>query len=274
MEPESVYTFFKKNVGEEDVIKLLLLSAGKSLISVAIVIGALLAFAKLTEQYGLGFSCLFTFITIIFTTISVFVTMGWSIKSPNTFQLFKPSTWNLLPMNKFLYFDGDELIDKGSKYINYIIAWSLSIGLIISIFIIGIISIGIYAITISLFSSLDIPSGFLYTAIPCTISFLGMSALFLKLKWKKLWLDGFNWNLAAWCICASIIITMISFVAGVAIRRIAGFIGIEYTAILVISYIIITAVYVYLDLKQWISNKSREIMATQSKTAEIMSSDT
>lgn len=284
MESDNVMTFFKKNVGEEDVIKLLLMSAGKALVSVAILIGALLSFFKLVEWYGFGFSILFVGVIFVLMIWSTMIVFGDTIRRDSTdftksrFAPFHPSKWkyafdNALPVNKMIYFDSSEIrdYDNGLYYMHYLAAWSLSIVMFIIIMGIGMIGVAVYAAIVSLILSTDVNPEFLYIAVPCVSSFIIMSVLFLKLKWKKLWIDGFNWNLAAWCVCAAVIITMISFVTGVAIRRIAGFIGIEYTAILVTSYVAITAVYVYLDLKQWMAKKAREsaVAATISKSSEV-----
>jgi len=261
---ESVFSFFKHNVGEEDIIKLLLMSAGKALVTVAILICALLSIFKLSEWYGFGFVAL---LTVTFTVLMLWSCMyifGWAITGvDSTFDIFHYKTWshvfdNLLPLNKMLYFDDGEIKPGcGESFSNYCVAWGIAAISTVILFGIGLVTVYIYAIIIALLEATTLSLEFLYIAVPCTLSVIIMSALFLKLKWRKIWLDGFNWNLAAWCICAAVVVTTIAFVTGVAIRRIAGFIGIEYTAILVALYVIITATYVYLDLKQWMINKAR-----------------
>jgi hypothetical protein len=176
------------------------------------------------------------------------------------FSIVNYKTWKYVlegmpPLNKMIYFDINELNEELPLVFCYLASWAVSIVLLALTALVGIICIYLYAFVVSLRISIIIPPEALLTDIAIVSSIIIMSALFLKLKWRKIWINGFNLNLAAWCICAAIIITTISFVAGVAIRRIAGYIGIEYTAILVSSYVIITAIYVYLDLKQWLANK-------------------
>lgn len=265
MNNESVFGYFKHNVGEEDFIKLLLMSAGKALVSVGILLGALLAFAKLSEWYSIGFACLLLFTTVLSMTWACMIMFGLATSDKSIrFDFRNYKTWkyiisDILPLNKIFYIDENEFRD-GYKdlFATYLLSWLIGILIIGIAYIIGVISLFFLAFVIAFLDSTAISTEFLYIAIPCTSSVIIMSILFLKLKWKKIWLDGFNWNLAAWCICSAIVITTIAFVTGVAIRRIAGFIGIEYTAILVSSYIIITAVYVYLDIKQWMARKARE----------------
>jgi hypothetical protein len=146
-----------------------------------------------------------------------------------------------------------------SVIIGVVITWAL----VFLSTLIGLVLIYLYAIIISLAVSIYFPPESIITMGTIVTSVILMSALFIKLKWKKIWIDGFNLNLAAWCICVAVIITMISFITGFAIRRIAGFIGVEYTEILVISYIAITAMYVYLDLKQWLDNKEANRIAQE-----------
>jgi hypothetical protein len=260
---ENVFSFFKQNVGEEDVIKLLLLSAGKALVTVAILLSAILSYFKLCEWYGSWFVTLLIGIFTVYVIWSCSYQLSESIGIKHRFDTFNYKTWryvfnNLLPLNKSLYFDGNEIKNGsgiGSVFGFYAIAWMSSILFTFITFIIGLILIYLYAFIISLRISIEIPPESLLVDITLILSVVIMSILFLKLKWRKIWLDGFNLNLAAWCVCAAFVITTISFVAGVAIRGIAGFIGIEYTAILVSAYVIITAIYVYLDLKQWLANK-------------------
>jgi hypothetical protein len=137
----------------------------------------------------------------------------------------------------------------------------------------GYLFIGIYALISSLDIYIGLPLESLLTIGYLLLSTIFMSSLFLKLKWKKIKSsDGYNWNLIAWCVCAAVIITMISLTAGVAIRNIAGFIGIEYTITLVMLYVLITVVYVYLDLRQWMDKKENERLmkeASEKKALEV-----
>jgi hypothetical protein len=271
---ENVFSFFKKNVGEEDVIKLLLISAGKALVTVAILLIALLSFFKLSEWYGFGFITLLIATFTMYTIWSCLDQFGNAIGiTQQQFDFFDHKTWKyifngLLPLNKIFYFDNAEIrngSEMGSSLGFYAASWLMSVVMTAVTFIVGIavffIGFIIYALIMTIRISIIFPPESILTIITVVSSVIIMSALFIKLKWRKIWLNGFNLNLVAWCICAAFVITTIAFVAGVAIRRIAGFIGIEYTAILVSLYVVITATYVYLDLKQWIANKSRESVA-------------
>lgn len=272
----NVLSFFKGNVGEEDVIKLLLLSATKALISVLIFIGAIFSYVKLCEKFG------FEFITLSIILVTCF-SMWYCSRGleeylgtgDSKFRWYNYKSWKLsfenLQFKKMLYVDStDKMLEVYWLYFESVLA---GVCLSTITFAFGYLLIHIYAII----SSLDIYIGFpvesLLTIGYLLLSTIFMSALFLKLKWKKIKLtDGYNWNLAAWCICAAVIITMISLIAGVAIRRIAGFIGIEYTIILVTSYIAITAVYVYLDLKQWMDKKESERIAKEASEKKVLES--
>jgi hypothetical protein len=273
----NVLSFLKGNVGEEDVIKLLLLSATKALLSVLIFVGAIFSYIKLCNKFE------FEFITLSIVLITCF-SMWYCSRGleeylgvgNNEFRWYNYRSWKLsfhnLQFKKMLYVDATDKIFK--VYWLYFESVIAGICLTITTFAFGYLVFHIYALV----SSLDIYIGFPFESF-LTIGYLllstiFMSALFLKLKWKKIKLtNGYNWNLVAWCVCAAVIITMISLVAGVAIRRIAGFIGIEYTAILVASYILITTVYVYLDLRQWIDKKERDRLAkeaSEKKSLETM----
>lgn len=276
MVSNDVFSFLKGNVGEEDVIKLLLLSAVKALLSVAIFIGGLMSYVKLCEWVGFGFTTLWVG---IFTIIMLFhfsrgisyELMGMESK-PISIRKYK--TWKYIfegiQIHKLFYLSLLDVkldqyqyknLDYASTKISelYLHSWTKSIISLIFTYGLGLILVYIYAsFSVSIFISAPIESYITIGAI--AISIISLSYVFLKLKWKKLWLeDGtFNWNLAAWCICASVIITTISFIAGVAIRNLAGIIGVEYTTILVLSYAIITAIYVYIDIKEWIARKAHE----------------
>jgi hypothetical protein len=270
---ENVFSFFKKNVGEEDVIKLLLISAGKALVTVAILLIALLSFFKLSEWYGFEFITLLIGVFTICMMWSCLHQFGDATGITQRFDVLNYKTWiyalsGLLPLNKIFYFDNVEIrngTEMGSSLGFYATSWLMSVVMTAVTFIVGVavffIGYIIYTLIMTIRISIIFPPESILTTITMVSSVIIMSALFIKLKWRKIWLNGFNLNLVAWCICAAFVITTIAFVAGVAIRRIAGFIGIEYTAILVSLYVVITATYVYLDLKQWIANKSRESVA-------------
>jgi len=268
-----VLSFFKQNAGEEDVIKILLLSATKALISVAILIGAIISYFKLCEQFG--FEC----ITLLIISVTIF--SMWSCSRElnrviglkiDEMSLYDYKTWKYIFKNlqfkRMLYFNESEKVNYMQElsmlyFTSVILGIVITLALVFLSTLIGLVLIYFYAIIISLAVSIYFPPESIITIGTIITSVILMSALFIKLKWKKIWIDEFNWNLAAWCVCVAVIITMISFITGFAIRRIAGFIGIEYTGILVISYIAITTMYVYLDLKQWLDNKEANRIAQE-----------
>lgn len=272
----NVLSFFKGNVGEEDIIKLSLISAVKAFISVLIFIGAIFSYIMLCEKFGLEFITLSIILIICFSMWYCSRGLGEYLGiNGSEFRWYNYKSWALLFKNlqfkKMLYVDGnDKTFDIYWLYFE-----SILVGICLSsvTFCFGYLLIGIYALILSLDIYIGWPLESLITIGYLLLSTIFMSSLFIKLKWKKIKLtDGYNWNLIAWCVCAAIIITMISLVAGVAIRNIAGFIGIEYTIILVASYILITAVYVYLDLKQWMDKKENERLikeASEKKALEI-----
>lgn len=273
-----VLSFFKQNAGEEDVIKILLLSATKALISVAILIGAIISYFKLCEQFG------FEYITLLIISIIIFSMWYCSRELSRTIgikfneiDIFHYKTWKYifenLQFKQMLYFNESEKRNNLQElsmlyFASVIVGVVITLTLVFLSTLIGLVLIYLYAIIISLAVSIYFPPESIISIGTIITSVVLMSALFIKLKWKKIWIDKFNWNLAAWCVCVAVIITMISFITGFAIRRIAGFIGIEYTEILVISYIAITAMYVYLDLKQWLDNKEAKRIAKELREKE------
>jgi hypothetical protein len=274
MVSNDVFSFLKGNVGEEDIIKLLLISAVKALVSVAIFIGGLMAYVKLCEIIG------FEVTTLLFGIFTILMFFHFSrgisfdlMQLENKFSIWNYRTWKYIldgiQIRKLFYLSLTDVkidigmfdLDYASERIGslYLSSWIKSLLATVFIYSFGVILIYTYAIIISsdIFISAPIESYIIIGAIVTSFSLL--SYLFLKLKWKKIWKDGkVNWNLVAWCICASVIITTISFIAGVAIRNLAGIIGVEYTVILVLLYTIITAVYVYVDIKEWIAKKEYE----------------
>jgi len=269
-----VLSFFKGNVGEEDVIKLLLLSAVKALVSVLIFIGAIFSFVKLCEKFGFEFIILSVILITCFSMWYCSRGLEEYLGTGNSeFRWYNYKSWKLafnnLQFKKMLYVDStDTMLEVYWLYFESVLA---GVCLSIITFAFGYLIIHIYAII----SSLDIYIGFPLESFLVIgyllLSTIFMSALFLKLKWKKIKLvDGYNWNLAAWCVCTAVIITMMSLIAGVAIRHIAGFIGIEYTIILITSYVVITTVYVYLDLKQWIDKKENERLAKEASDKKML----
>ena len=280
MVSNNVFSFLKGNVGEEDVIKLLLLSAVKALISVAIFIGGLMSYVKLCEWYGFEFITLaiimITFFSMWYCSVFGVNTMLNGVDSYNWFYFRDYKTWasvfTHIHWKDMLYIDGNKIIYGDGFFPTsvYVLSIVISICCTFFAFATGVFIITVYAVL----TSLDIYIGFPIEAF-LTISYLllstiFMSALFLKLKWKKIKLDdGYNWNLAAWCVCAAIMITTLTLIAGVAIRRIAGFIGIEYTAILISSYVAMTAIYVYIDLRQWMDRKEAQRIKEEEKKKKM-----
>jgi len=263
-----VISFFKGNVGEEDVIKLLLMSAAKALVSILIFVFTIFSYYKLCEKFGFEFT---TLAIILVTCCSLWYCsrgLGEYLGiSGSEFRWYNYKSWKLsftnLQFNKMLYVDeNNKMVEVYWLYFESVIA---GICLSSAMFIIGYIFIHIYAVLSALDIYIDFPLESFLIIGYLFLSTIFMSALFLKLKWKKIKLVyGYDWNLAAWCVCAAVIITMISLIAGVAIRNIAGFIGIEYTTILVMSYIVVTIVYMYLDLRQWMDRKESERLYKES----------
>jgi len=280
MVSNDVFSFLKGNVGEEDVIKLLLLSAVKALISVAIFIGSLMSYVKLCEWVG------FEFITLSIVTVTFFSMWYCSVFGVNDlvaasnlangfnrcdwFYFKKYKTWisvfTHIRWKDMLYFDETRLNGNGTPSEVYFISVLVGVIYTLAALLIGIVSIWVYTILASLDIYVDFPIESFLIIGYLLLSTIFMSALFLKLKWKKIKLvDGYNWNLAAWCVCAAIMITTLTLIAGVAIRRIAGFIGIEYTAILISSYVVMTAIYIYIDLRQWMDKKEAQRIKDEKK---------
>jgi len=272
-----VTSFIKGNIGEEDVIKTLLISAGKGLVSVAILLGGLLSYFTLCNKYGFESVTLSIIVLAMFMTYHV--SRGITTKLLGTelpeVSLRKYKSWHHslsgLTFNKMLYLNPADIVSwNGKPYRDfdratsdvgelYFVAWLKSVTQMIIVYTVGVMIVYLFAYFLSTTLYIDAPWQSWITIGTIIGSIIGLSYLFLKLKWKKLWAaEGFNWNLAAWCICSAVIVTMVAFIAGVAIRNIAGFIGIEYTAILVSSYIIMTAIYVYMDIRQWIDRKKHE----------------
>lgn len=276
-----VLGYLKVNVGEESVIKMMVYSAIKSLFSVAIIVGGIASSIYLAERYGA--------LNVYPIIVSyLFFTLMWATVLLNLFQsksgieanqiVTHPLEWkklgNVLHFKKLLYFDWDGNDASFSEQLTLYFA-SVFIG---GLFVIVALAIGVMiifscAFVYSFFLALNVPSESLITFVTVGGSILLMSILFIKLKWKKIFLEGTNWNLIAWCVCAAVIITVMAFVTGVAIRRIAGYIGIEYTAGLVAIYVIITAIYVINDIRQWMDNKMREAAKKVAETQSISPSN-
>jgi len=277
---KDVFGYLKGNVGDEGVLKIMVMGAGKAFISVAIIVAGIVAAMTLAGKYGeltaYSFIGVFIFFSLIWCTILL---AGYEYrKIPNDVKV-NYRTWKELSfrfsLRRLLYFDWDGYevypMEQLTQYILSGILGAITMGIA---FVFGAFLIYTGAFIYAFYLSFSVPSESLITVVTVGGSVLLMSLLFIKLKWKKIFLENINWNLLAWCVCAAVVITMISFVAGVAIRRIAGYIGIEYTIGLVSIYVIITAIYVINDLRQWMDNKMREsvkkLMETQSNNPSIV----
>jgi len=263
---KDVFGYLKGNVGEESVLNIIIMSAGKAFISVAIIVAGIVAAMTLAGQYGetTVYAFILTYGFFSFLWCMTLLDGYESARSIETWQYsIDHRKWkNLLFRFNFrgmLYFDWDgNNVSPMEQLTHYILSGVLSSAVILISLIIGSFLIYAGAFIYAFYLAFYIPSESLITIVTIGGSIVLMSLLFIKLKWKKIFLENINWNLFAWCICAAVIITMISFVTGAAIRRIAGYIGIEYTIGLVSIYVIITSIYVINDLRQWMDNKARE----------------
>jgi hypothetical protein len=260
-----VFGYLKGNVGEESVLNIIVMSAGKAFISVAIIVAGIVAAMTLAGQYG-ETAYAFILVYLFFSLLWCMILLGGyeNTRRIDTWQAsIDHRKWknfpHILNFKGMLYFDWDgSNVYPMEQVTHYILSGVLSAVTVILALIIGSFLIYAGAFIYAFYLAFYIPSESLITIATIGGSILLMSLLFIKLKWKKIFLENINWNLFAWCICAAVIITMISFVTGAAIRRIAGYIGIEYTIGLVSIYVIITAIYVINDLRQWMDNKARE----------------
>jgi len=263
---KDVFGYLKGNVGEESVLKLMSISAIKALFSVVIIIAGIIAAMYLAGKYGeqtvYAYILAYTFFNLFWCMILL---GGYeSNRRIETWQAtIDHRRWkkfvSILNFRGMLYFDwdGNEVFPM-EQLTHFFISGIMGIFTVICALIIGAFLILIGALVYAFYLSFNVPSESLVTIVTVGGSILLMSLLFIKLKWKKIFLDKINWNLIAWCVCAAIVITVISFVTGVAIRRIAGYIGIEYTVGLLAIYVVITAIYVINDIRQWMDNKARE----------------
>lgn len=262
---KDVFGYLKGNVGEESVLNIIVMSAGKAFISVAIIVAGIVAAMTLAGQYGetaYAFILAYGFFSLLWCMIML---GGYeNTRRIDTWQAsINYKKWknfpSILNFRGMLYFDWDgSNVFPMEQLTHYILSGVLSAVTVILALIIGSFLIYAGAFIYAFYFAFYVPSESLITVVTIGGSILLMSLLFIKLKWKKIFLENINWNLFAWCVCAAIIITMISFVTGAAIRRIAGYIGIEYTIGLISIYVIITAIYVINDIRQWMDNKARE----------------
>lgn len=275
---KDVFGYLKGNVGEESVLKMMSISAIKALFSVVIIVAGIIAAMHLAGLYGEQTVYAYILAYTFFSLLWCMILLGgynnnrrietWQATVDHRRWKNFPSILNFRGM---LYFDwdGNEVFPM-EQLTHFLISGIMSAVTVISALIIGAFLILIGALIYAFYLSFSVPAESLITVITVCGSISIMSILFIKLKWKKIFLDKINWNLLAWCICAAIVITTLSFVTGVAIRRIAGYIGIEYTVGLISIYVIITAIYVINDIRQWMDNKLREsvknLIETQSNT--------
>jgi len=275
---KDVFGYLKGNVGEESVLKMMSISAIKALFSVVIIVAGIIAAMYLVGLYGeqtvYAYILTYTFFSLLWCMILL---GGYeNTRRIDTWQAsVNHKRWKdfprILNFKGMLYFDWDgDNIFPMEQLTHYLLSGIMSVITVISALIIGAFLILIGALVYAFYLSFNVPAESLVTVITVCGSILLMSILFIKLKWKKIFLDKINWNLLAWCVCAAVVITVISFVTGVAIRRIAGYIGIEYTIGLLAIYVIVTAIYVINDIRQWMDNKAREelkkLHETQSNT--------
>lgn len=258
----SIYESIKNNTNEKFLLELIGKDAIKSFISVLIIIAGILSYIKLCDLMGFWFTSLFVILHFLFASITcIFLLNTYEdetrIKTDNILVNYKQwkNIGEILNIKYLFYYNLKECGDNWEIIKIYCISYIISISMLFGLYMLGGLLIYIYAILYSLLSCITFPSDSIGIAIIFSILTISMLATILKTQWRKISRDKFDWNLLAWCVCISIVFTVMSFVAGVAIRRIAGYIGIEYTIGLVSLYIIITAIYVYNDLREWVENQ-------------------
>ena len=234
--------YVKKNMEQSELVSTTIIAGVKALFTVLLLLGAVSAFLYLLNS---GYALTELGITGLFlcTYFAVYI--------------FKYKSKCITTLKDFLY---TESVSWDENFEQVIKSWLYSAGLWICSF----ASIGFIWIIATMYDTLMVQD------IVRLISIIGIASVFFLYTRRNTLktATGYDYDVIKKCIGFGIAIAIGSYITGGVIVGANTIFGTVITTLTIVLYIVITAVYTILDIKEWVSNTEKQKVRDAAWAAE------